>query len=184
MWIRHVHVCMKSYESKISVDEWLFLPYSLLHRLFFFIFSFRAQPHFDLPSSPFEYFSIVISVCKYELGGWAPPTELSQLSGAAAHTYTWFSLTPYLLEYNVRSKFSFHFFFLFITFKWFQFLFVVFFFITFLTNQLHFDSTNHGSDYTCASRHRVLSSLSHWKGKQHLGLANDRDVLWTWLFSR
>ncbi|OXU24335.1 hypothetical protein TSAR_003149 [Trichomalopsis sarcophagae] len=33
----------------------------------------------------------------YEVGGWAPPTELSQLSGAAAHTYTWFSLKTYLL---------------------------------------------------------------------------------------
>lgn len=32
-----------------------------------------------------------------EVGGWAPPTELSQSSGAAAHTYTWFSLTTYLL---------------------------------------------------------------------------------------
>ncbi|KAL2715966.1 Nicastrin [Vespula squamosa] len=36
-------------------------------------------------------------VYKYEVGGWAPPTELSQSPGAAAHTYTWFSLTTYLL---------------------------------------------------------------------------------------
>lgn len=41
---------------------------------------------------------IFFSVYKDEVGGWAPPTELSQSSGAAAHTYTWFSLTTYLLN--------------------------------------------------------------------------------------
>lgn len=46
-------------------------------------------------------FLIIFLVYKDEVGGWAPPTELSQSSGAAAHTYTWFSLTTYLLIYNV-----------------------------------------------------------------------------------
>lgn len=44
-------------------------------------------------------------VYKDEVGGWAPPTELSQSSGAAAHTYTWFSLTTYFLIYSLYSTF-------------------------------------------------------------------------------
>lgn len=48
-----------------------------------------------------SFLLIFFLVYKDEVGGWAPPTELSQSSGAAAHTYTWFSLTTYLLIYNV-----------------------------------------------------------------------------------
>ncbi|KYN44896.1 Nicastrin [Trachymyrmex septentrionalis] len=53
------------------------------------------------PAAATERFNLIlgslVTVYKDEVGGWAPPTELSQLSGAAAHTYTWFSLTTYLL---------------------------------------------------------------------------------------
>lgn len=54
----------------------------------------------------FIYSFIFFKVCKYEWGGWAPPTELSQSSGAAAHTYTWFSLkiytfTIFYLNYSI-----------------------------------------------------------------------------------
>jgi len=48
-----------------------------------------------------HFYLFFFLVYKDEVGGWAPPTELSQSSGAAAHTYTWFSLTTYLLIYNV-----------------------------------------------------------------------------------
>lgn len=50
---------------------------------------------FFTPSSTNFFFSIHE---EDEVGGWAPPTELSQSPGAAAHTYTWFSLTTYLLN--------------------------------------------------------------------------------------
>lgn len=68
---------------------------------------FYASRHtFNLSSVKLCLRSFLISnyfclVYKDEVGGWAPPTELSQSSGAAAHTYTWFSLTTYLLIYNV-----------------------------------------------------------------------------------
>lgn len=55
----------------------------------------RARASFE-----FEVFHRFL-VYKYEVGGWAPPTDLSQSFGAAAHTYTWFSLMTYLLTLSL-----------------------------------------------------------------------------------
>lgn len=69
--------------------------------IFYFIrrmFKITINP-FGIIFLYFRQGSSLRSVYKYEVGGWAPPTEVSQSSGAAAHTYTWFSLKTYLLIY-------------------------------------------------------------------------------------